>query len=214
MNSPPRPYCLPGCDRLDDHDGRNTGACMKDGRVIYPRAPGCGRLDEHECGPTACAGSFEPVTPVASRPAMRVLPWARAEADWAALGACNRQPSVNDRFSSPCGTCRHSWYLHLGSDFCIGCQVRIMGRELMSRQVHPSWADPLARPPEPTVAVAADPARFRLVIEIPGPGGAELRHQLEGIIERMDRVSSPGGGDWLKISILDREITARIVTTR
>ena len=28
---PLRPYCLPGCDRLDGHDGRDPGACMRDG---------------------------------------------------------------------------------------------------------------------------------------------------------------------------------------
>ena len=28
---PPRPHCLPGCDRLDGHDGRDPGACMSGG---------------------------------------------------------------------------------------------------------------------------------------------------------------------------------------
>lgn len=32
----PRPYCLPGCDRLDGHDGRDPGACMRDGTVLSP----------------------------------------------------------------------------------------------------------------------------------------------------------------------------------
>ena len=31
---PERPYCLPGCDRLDGHDGRDAGACMRDGEVL------------------------------------------------------------------------------------------------------------------------------------------------------------------------------------
>jgi hypothetical protein len=31
-----RPYCLPGCDRLDGHDGRDAGACMRDGKVLEP----------------------------------------------------------------------------------------------------------------------------------------------------------------------------------
>jgi hypothetical protein len=34
---PDRPYCLPGCNRLDGHDGRDIGACMgAGGRVLYP----------------------------------------------------------------------------------------------------------------------------------------------------------------------------------
>lgn len=33
---PDRPCCLPGCDRLDGHDGRDAGACMKDGEVLTP----------------------------------------------------------------------------------------------------------------------------------------------------------------------------------
>jgi hypothetical protein len=28
---PDRPYCLPGCNRLDGHDGRDAGACMGPG---------------------------------------------------------------------------------------------------------------------------------------------------------------------------------------
>lgn len=31
-----RPWCLPGCDRLDSHDGRDAGACMQDGEVLKP----------------------------------------------------------------------------------------------------------------------------------------------------------------------------------
>jgi hypothetical protein len=31
-----RPRCLPGCDRLDGHDGRDAGACMKDGAELRP----------------------------------------------------------------------------------------------------------------------------------------------------------------------------------
>lgn len=30
----PRPHCLPGCERLDGHDGRHPGACMKDGAEL------------------------------------------------------------------------------------------------------------------------------------------------------------------------------------
>lgn len=34
---PPRPHCLPGCNRLDGHDGRDPGACMgADGEVLKP----------------------------------------------------------------------------------------------------------------------------------------------------------------------------------
>lgn len=29
-----RPRCFPGCSRLDGHDGRDAGACMKDGAVL------------------------------------------------------------------------------------------------------------------------------------------------------------------------------------
>jgi len=36
---PDRPHCLPGCNRLDGHDGHDTGACMMDGRVLYPGPP-------------------------------------------------------------------------------------------------------------------------------------------------------------------------------
>ena len=31
-----RPHCLPGCDRLDGHDGRDAGACMAGGTVLVP----------------------------------------------------------------------------------------------------------------------------------------------------------------------------------
>jgi len=33
---PPRPHCLPGCNRLDGHDGRDPGACMGEGGVLKP----------------------------------------------------------------------------------------------------------------------------------------------------------------------------------
>jgi hypothetical protein len=43
---PDRPFCLPGCNRLDGHDGRDYGACMKDGK---PLCPFCGgNLDSGE----------------------------------------------------------------------------------------------------------------------------------------------------------------------
>ena len=29
-----REWCIPGCDRLDGHDGRDTGACMRNGEVL------------------------------------------------------------------------------------------------------------------------------------------------------------------------------------
>jgi hypothetical protein len=31
-----RSYCLPGSDRLDGHDGRDPGACMRAGTVLSP----------------------------------------------------------------------------------------------------------------------------------------------------------------------------------
>ena len=31
---PPRPHCLPGCNRLDGHDGRDDGACMGPGSEV------------------------------------------------------------------------------------------------------------------------------------------------------------------------------------
>ena len=34
---PARPHCLPGCDRLDGHDGRDDGACMGPGGVVLRR---------------------------------------------------------------------------------------------------------------------------------------------------------------------------------
>ena len=36
MTETTRPHCLPGCDRLDGHDGRDPGACMKDGAELAP----------------------------------------------------------------------------------------------------------------------------------------------------------------------------------
>ena len=34
----PRQHCLPGCNRVDGHDGRDEGACMRDGAVLKPGA--------------------------------------------------------------------------------------------------------------------------------------------------------------------------------
>lgn len=34
-----RPHCLPGCDRLDGHDGRESGTCMRNGTVISTGLP-------------------------------------------------------------------------------------------------------------------------------------------------------------------------------
>jgi hypothetical protein len=38
---PDRPYCIPGCDRLDGHDGHDFGACMRNGKALcrYCSAP-------------------------------------------------------------------------------------------------------------------------------------------------------------------------------
>lgn len=36
---PPRPHCLPGCDRLDGHDGRDPGACMSGGIPLEAAEP-------------------------------------------------------------------------------------------------------------------------------------------------------------------------------
>jgi hypothetical protein len=33
---PERPHCLPGCDRIDGHDGRDPGACMGPGGILWP----------------------------------------------------------------------------------------------------------------------------------------------------------------------------------
>lgn len=35
-NDQQRPHCQPGCDRLDGHDGRDPGACMKNGQELAP----------------------------------------------------------------------------------------------------------------------------------------------------------------------------------
>lgn len=35
----PRPYCLPGCNRLDGHDGRDAGACMGEGGEVLKPGP-------------------------------------------------------------------------------------------------------------------------------------------------------------------------------
>lgn len=44
---PDRQHCLPDCNRLDGHDGRDAGACMKDGIVLVSeyRHPGIGAWD-------------------------------------------------------------------------------------------------------------------------------------------------------------------------
>ena len=34
----PRPHCLPGCNRIDGHDGRDVDACMRDGAPLNPSA--------------------------------------------------------------------------------------------------------------------------------------------------------------------------------
>ena len=52
---PDRPYCLPGCNRLDGHDGTNVGACMSGGRVLYP-----GPLDLEHRPPDAPAPAPAP----------------------------------------------------------------------------------------------------------------------------------------------------------
>lgn len=36
---PERPYCLPGCDRFDGHDGRDAGACMGPGGEVLKPGP-------------------------------------------------------------------------------------------------------------------------------------------------------------------------------
>lgn len=33
-------HCLPGCDRVDGHDGRELGACMRNGEAIVARGTG------------------------------------------------------------------------------------------------------------------------------------------------------------------------------
>ncbi len=38
-DNPACPYCLPGCDRLDGHDGRDPGACMGGGAVLLAVSP-------------------------------------------------------------------------------------------------------------------------------------------------------------------------------
>jgi hypothetical protein len=71
-------HCLPGCDRLDGHDGRDAGACMgAGGGVLYPgpldlehrhpdipvnvparRVPGEPGVCEGAIGPLAQTGVF------------------------------------------------------------------------------------------------------------------------------------------------------------
>ena len=36
LESLPRPTCLPGCNRIDGHDGRDEDACMRDGAPLKP----------------------------------------------------------------------------------------------------------------------------------------------------------------------------------
>lgn len=36
LGIPERQNCLPGCNRLDGHDGRDPGACMENGCVLVP----------------------------------------------------------------------------------------------------------------------------------------------------------------------------------
>ena len=38
LDSLPLRRCLPGCNRADGHDGRDEGACMRDGAVLEPGA--------------------------------------------------------------------------------------------------------------------------------------------------------------------------------
>lgn len=35
----PRPYCLPGCNRLDGHDGREPWACIGEGGEVLRPGP-------------------------------------------------------------------------------------------------------------------------------------------------------------------------------
>ena len=52
---PPRPHCLPGCDRLDGHDGRDDGACMGPGGVILRRPKrGCWGFEIGSRGSAVC----------------------------------------------------------------------------------------------------------------------------------------------------------------
>lgn len=36
---PARPWCLPGCERIDGHDGRDSGACTGEGGVVLTPGP-------------------------------------------------------------------------------------------------------------------------------------------------------------------------------
>ena len=64
-----RSHCLPGCDRIDGHDGRDFGACMRDGHALCTYCGGPlstgghyrvhGRM--HEGGPHVNASCGGPV---------------------------------------------------------------------------------------------------------------------------------------------------------
>jgi hypothetical protein len=62
---PARPHCLPGCGRLDGHDGRDPGACMKDGAELLSTANCLHGEFTHipgECDCTCPDCGTEPVT--------------------------------------------------------------------------------------------------------------------------------------------------------
>ena len=219
MTTPPRPHCLPGCDRLDGHDGRDEGACMHAGVVLSQHLRyGCERLDEHEPGPDSCGSAGAPYARPAVHHTTRPLRMPQA-ANWHNLGACWRQPPYGEALGGPCGVCRHAWYMHLGFEFCAGCRVDIMDRELMTTMVevpgiHVQAPAARARPAaHPAMAAAGDPgAPLPLIIEIPSMQGVDLRKLLEGIIAALDQAPLPGpGSEWLTIRVRDHEITMRVV---
>ena len=57
-------HCLPGCDRLDGHDGRDPGACMRAGAAIEP-ARGTGPIASALA--EKVAGSADPKPPLPKR---------------------------------------------------------------------------------------------------------------------------------------------------
>jgi hypothetical protein len=59
---PARPHCLPGCERLDGHDGRDPGACMKDGAELAPEQVTIPRwhLDHLLAAATVYIEAFDP----------------------------------------------------------------------------------------------------------------------------------------------------------
>lgn len=59
---PARPHCLPGCERLDGHDGRDAGACMKDCAELAPEQVTIARyeLDYLLAAATVYVKAFEP----------------------------------------------------------------------------------------------------------------------------------------------------------